>query len=386
MFLPMKTVLFLLDQYCEPISRKIEGLHRAALPLGWHVIPVPLDRFKGQVAACLDKISPDGCIVDCSQLTHTLDRRPFRKYPTVYVDSDPAVLPPGATTVNVDTRQVVDLAIAELAPLAPQCWAFVGYGLTKHWSRNRAALFQETCRANGSNVHTYLRPWLNLNLAEAQQDIGRWIAALPRPCALFAANDETASTVHAACLNQNLSIPQDIAIVSTDNDYFLCENLRPTISSVGLDFIQCGQLAIEMMKRRLGGEPTPPVVTYGTSGVFRRQSTTRVACADRQIARLVELIRKEACHKLTAADVIARETGSRRALEMRFRQATGQSIHEMILATRLEQVKNLLRRPHMAIGPIANMCGWDSEAHLKRYFKQQTGQTMKAWRAQHSQA
>ena len=73
-----------------------------------------------------------------------------------------------------------------------------------------------------------------------------------------------------------------------------------------------------------------------------------------------------------------------RLAETRFKRAAGRRITEEIAAVRLERVLELLRDPNQDIGPIANMCGWDTDAYLKRLFKGKFGMTMSAWRAKNA--
>ena len=372
--------MFIVDQPCEPISRKAEGIYKTAGDLGWRINPIAIDRFLGKMADGLAQLDPDACIVDCSQLRSALDLRPFRRYPTVYIDLAPARLPRRATTILTSTADIVRSAVDELRTCQPASWAFVGYGLPAHWSRERQRQMSATLRNEGVRLHSYTRHWLRQDLSVACRDLGAWLQRLPKPCGLFAANDETAAAVCTVCADNGIRIPDDIALVSADNDYFRCENARPTISSVGIDFVQCGQLAVMALNAAFEKRPVGRILTYGTTGLTKRQSTTKVLDRYPQVAEMLEIIRREACLGLTAKALIARMDGSRRKIESHFRLTTGKSIRETILDTRLEQVKNFLLRPQMAIGPIANICGWSSETHLKRYFKQRTGLTMKAWR------
>lgn len=75
---------------------------------------------------------------------------------------------------------------------------------------------------------------------------------------------------------------------------------------------------------------------------------------------------------------------SERIAETRFKAATGNRITEEITRVRLARVLELLANPRQNIGPIANLCGWDSDIYLKRLFKARYGMTMREWRESHS--
>ena len=97
--------------------------------------------------------------------------------------------------------------------------------------------------------------------------------------------------------------------------------------------------------------------------------------------RATDLIRSDAVR----LDVItlARELGvSHTRLAEAFRRQ-GKTVAGEIKTARYAKVLELLRDPHQAIGPIANLCGWRSETHLMHDFKRRMGTTMRAWRRRH---
>ena len=67
-----------------------------------------------------------------------------------------------------------------------------------------------------------------------------------------------------------------------------------------------------------------------------------------------------------------------------FLRATGRTIMDEMNRVRFERVEVLLRTPSQQIGAIANLCGWDAEAFLKRIFKRRFGMTMREWRTKNA--
>jgi len=83
---------------------------------------------------------------------------------------------------------------------------------------------------------------------------------------------------------------------------------------------------------------------------------------------------------LRVADV-ARAVGlSRRAIEIRFRNATGRSVREEIEHVRLERLRAWLVETDDRISDLARRCGFDSSTHLGRVFRARFGMTMGAFR------
>ena len=146
--------------------------------------------------------------------------------------------------------------------------------------------------------------------------------------------------------------------------------------------IVAGRLAVEMLARRMHDQSVPPeVVKFAPLGITSRLSTRRLAVVGKRVADALDLIRREACSGLKAADVVKAMGVTERLAETRFKRAVGHKITEEISAVRLERALELLRDPNQGIGPIANMCGWDTEAYMKRLFKKKFGMTMREWRA-----
>ncbi len=228
---------------------------------------------------------------------------------------------------------------------------------------------------------SFVVEWDHGNKFRFQQRLAKWLKKLPKPCGVFAANDDTAAQVSDACYFAGLRCPQDVAIVGVDNYPQCCENAVTSLSSIEIDFKEAGRLSADLLARLIANPALPPErVHYGPGRIVRRQSTRRLQTTDACILRAVENIRRGASLGLKAADVI-RETGlSRRSAELRFRKATGKSILQEIYDVRLEHVLSFLEQPNFPISQIAEMCGWQSSAFLQRIFKQRTGMTMREWR------
>jgi AraC family transcriptional regulator len=65
-----------------------------------------------------------------------------------------------------------------------------------------------------------------------------------------------------------------------------------------------------------------------------------------------------------------------------FKQSTGISPHQYLLQQRVERAKQLLKTSQLAIAEIALQCGFNSQSHLGKAFRDVTGMTPKAYRQQ----
>jgi len=85
----------------------------------------------------------------------------------------------------------------------------------------------------------------------------RWLGKLPKPVAIFAANDMRARQVLDACLRADIRVPYEAAVLGVDNDPLICETCIPSLSSIRLDVEAAGYVAAELLdKRMFGGRDT----------------------------------------------------------------------------------------------------------------------------------
>jgi transcriptional regulator GlxA family with amidase domain len=116
--------------------------------------------------------------------------------------------------------------------------------------------------------------------------------------------------------------------------------------------------------------------------VIERQSTRNVTPSAQLVERATSYIRRNALKGIGAVDVVRHLGVSRRLADVRFRQATGQSILSAIMKTRLDEVKRRLRDTDMPIAKITAACGFHGENYAKKLFKSRFGVSMTKWRAQ----
>lgn len=95
---------------------------------------------------------------------------------------------------------------------------------------------------------------------------GEKLLSLPqRPTAIFAANDEMAYGVMAAAEEQDLRIPEDLAVVGFD-DITSSAHVRPALTTVRQPFYEMGQTATRMLLS-LVDAPRPITAHRFTAGV-----------------------------------------------------------------------------------------------------------------------
>ncbi len=221
--------------------------------------------------------------------------------------------------------------------------------------------------------------------ARDEDDLIRWLARLPRPAAVFAANDTRAHHAINACLRAGISVPDDVAILGCDNNRTLCEALNPTLSSISLATENAGYRAAEALDHAMRGnvpsDAVPRLITYGSAGIILRHSTDRQYATDILVRRAVERIRSAHGINLSVAALVSELKTSRRTLEMHFRRQTGKTLHTVIQTTRLAAVKRCIAEQGLTVAETAERCGFSSSSQLSTTFRKLTGTTIRAFRA-----
>jgi LacI family transcriptional regulator len=322
-------------------------------------------------------------IFACGGTAVTVDSSVFGKLPVVFFDHDPSRLPAGAFSVSHDSSATARMAFKELALAGANDFAYIPYPEKRFWSDERERGFVSALSLNGRACRVFSGRGSAADPTRYQRGLRAFVSELPKPCAIFAANDAVASEVLSAALFAGVKVPDDLAVVGVDDARDICEHTTPTLSSVKPDFRRGGELAALLLAARLRDRERfrgSRRRTFGPLMVVPRASTRRLAAHDAAVSEVIEIIRREACSGLTAARVLGRFPCSRRQAEMRFRKATGHSVLDEIHDVQLARAKDLLREGAMPLKAISDFCGFENPNSLRKFFKARTGRTMSEWR------
>ena len=374
----MKTRNILFFQYPWRLWRdRLAGVYRYAKKAGWQVGVAEYGRNFESIAAALNFWHPDGLIVE-GGYTELADFRQvdFKGYPVVFCDARASRMRRPYSGVVHDSSETAMLAAKELLSLGVSDYAFVGNLQPREWSEHRREVFAKAVKAAGRRLDVF-RSGAAEDFDAFRERLRPWLAQLPRPCGLLAANDTTADIVLRVLKNMRIKVPEEVAVMGIDNDSLICENTTPTLTSVAPDFEKSGYLAAEMLDALMGGrENRHRLTTFGATQVIHRGSTRMFKRRDDAIKNALEFIRHRAGDSIKPRDVIRVIGGSRRQAEYRFREFTGKSIGEELLSVRIEMAKKLLSDPRVQIGIVAQSCGYGNDASFRRVFKSATGMSL----------
>ena len=210
--------------------------------------------------------------------------------------------------------------------------------------------------------------------------------ALTKPVAVFAATDERAAELVSEARKLGLHVPKDLAVLGVDNDTILCESTVPPLSSLEVDFAGSAMQACRELDDLMHGKSVAsPSVYHGDVRLVARKSTSVPDRSGRLVTRTLELVRTHAATGLTVAETAARLGVSRQLLALRIREATGQTLQDLIAENRFTEVTRLLRQTTMPLKVIADTCGFRNLSHFMTAFRRRFGKTPTGYRAQFQQ-
>ena len=380
----METVLYFQPPTKTFAPEKLAGVRDIMKRRHHHVQVIEEKPTTRLVDELWDFWDPLGAIMDCGGEYNNVDAALFGKHPVVFIGHNPDNLPKRSLLVSNDQRETARAAARELLSTGYGNFAFVHVPERKKWSELRERGFADALAINGRTCAVFRPNDASGDGIGWMKGLRGFLAALKKPCALFAANDKTAESVLAAAALEGLDTPRDIAVIGVDNFEPICEHTKPSLTSIEPDFRRGGRLAatmllaLSMSKGVWRGSRTQ---TFGPLRVVRRDSTRILSTPDKAVAAALDLIRREACNGLGSSRVAAMFPCSRRQADNRFRRATGRSILEEIHAVQLERAKQLLRDTSVQMKAISDFCGFTNPNSLRKFFLKETGMTMSAWRS-----
>lgn len=258
-------------------------------------------------------------------------------------------------------------------------FGYCGVDDNKRWEQLRREAFTKAVGEHGYYVACYKPAYvrsLSLNWEREQELIGQWLLDLPKPLGIMASHDSQGVQLLDACRRVGVNVPDDVAVVSVDNDPVLCELASPPLSSLDQNVRNLGYQAAAMLDEMMAGHTVPPENYFYPPGeIVTRQSSDVVAVSDRKLSIAMRYIRENALKPIDV-DSIAKASGqSRRSLEKGFADVFKTSPMNRVHEIRLRALKRLLRETDHSLDEVSRIAGFEYAEYMSRFFKKRTGLT-----------
>ena len=287
---------------------------------------------------------------------------------------------PRLASVELDDEATGRLAAEHLLGRGYPHLAFVG-SRDQPWSRLRKQGFVQTATLAGKVPRSFefaadvLPTNWSWKSERRRASLAQLLAALPKPCGIFAANDVIACFMIETARDGGIRIPEQIGVLGVDNDPIPNAAAGMAISSIEVPFREMGRQAAEMVDQLRHSKPFRKRVLLPPTRVVARTSTNAFMVDDRLVRRAQEYIEAHRHSRIKVAEV-ARAVGSTRVtLGQRFGRHLGLGVLEYILQRRMGYAQELLRTGDLNVDQVAQACGFHSAPLFHSVFKRVMGIT-----------
>ena len=247
------------------------------------------------------------------------------------------------------------------------------YGIAgENWSARRGEAFRASCeRAETTQSVGVLQADRG-----AVGDVSKWLKYLPKPVAIMVSSDQRGLELLEACREENLEVPERVAVVSVDNDVPLCEISSPPLTSVRAGHQRVGFEAAQLLDRMMDGEspPAEPLLVPPT-GIVTRQSSEGQAIDDGVVASGLHFLQGHLGEAMNNKSIAAAAGVSRTVFQRRFREAMGTSVRDYLTQQRLKRAQDLIKNSELTFADIAQRCGFKHQEYLGYVVQKHFGTT-----------
>ena len=214
-----------------------------------------------------------------------------------------------------------------------------------------------------------------------ERTIAAWMAGWQRPVGVYVGIESHGRIVAQACHNRGWRVPEDVAIVAGRNEETLCEQPRPTLSSVEFGYERIGYEAARLLGRLMdGGRPPAKPVLIPPVGLVVRESTDFFATDDPLVAAAIRFIAANSHLEIGQDDVARAVATETRTLQRRFRRHLDRPVAAEIRRVRVERAKRELAQGTRSMAEVARAVGFGEAMRMYEVFRRELGVTPSQYR------
>ncbi len=377
----MKQVALAFPMGVEHLEEVMFGIRSYAMEHGkWMFVTSP-DTHSLTVGD-LEGWSGDGAIGLINNLN---DLKLVRGFNMPFVNNSGAICDTGVPRVRVDYRSIGVKAAEFLLRKGYQNYAY--YGLKNIWYSDEIGKGYE--QALGSNAeslsHFYVKSTLAVKrpLAFDSSKLEAWLLALPKPVAIMTPHDPRGVEIIQTCYRLGINVPQDIAVMSANDDIKTCTQAEPKMSSIARNGKVIGYEAAKLLDKLMQGKAAPGNdIVINPLEVVERESTNNLALHNEDFKEVINYIQVNMSESFTIDELCYEFKRTRRWLEYSFKENLHQSPYVFILGQRIKRVQQLLKEEEThKISGIASMSGFSNTHQMNVAFKKNVGCSPREYRA-----
>ena len=209
----------------------------------------------------------------------------------------------------------------------------------------------------------------------------KWLAALPRPCGIYAIDDTLGAGLVKLCVHNNIKVPEEIAVLGAGNATLACHLSKPQLSSIAESFDgighECAKIALDWEKN---GPPGRFVKAVCPIGAITRESTDIQEVHSPVVAQALKFIAANIERRFKIDEILKAVGVSNRTLAAHFNESLRRTPLMEIRRQRIERAKYLLAETNETAIKIGAHCGMPEPVYFCHTFKEMTGVTPQEYR------
>lgn len=290
-------------------------------------------------------------------------------------------------TVTNDYPAIGTLAAGHFTDRGFKHFAYVGGPLRHPYIQSHLDAVQDAVRSATADasfdVFNYrFTSVSNRGWSSQNERLAAWVRGLPKPLAVIGWATEPAIHVLDICRNIGLAIPDDVAVLASDDDDLLCEATNPPLSGLLVASRQIGHRAAERLDAMMQGRKDKgKTERIAPIEIITRGSTETFAIEDRELLRAVIYLRQNAYGPLTVQQVADAVPMTRRSLERKFKDNYSRTPLAELHRLRLARAKHLLAQTDHPVSKVAEACGFGTPEYLATRFSKEVGTTPLRYRS-----
>ena len=319
-------------------------------------------------------------------ITHLTDHKRAKEWLSLgvpLVDTTFALSDLALTRVAVDEAALDRMAVAYFEAKGYRHYSYFYDNQFPDYPQ-RGAVLKSILRKSGHNYHSPpVRPPGDVLTKRFHPDVIKWLRSVPKPIAIFVHRDSVSAWLCDLCQQENLRVPEDVALLGIGNEEPFCMGCYPNLSSIELPGRKIGfeaaRILAQMMNKR-GRRILHSTKLIPPARVITRHSTDTYALESPVMATALHYIREHISEPFNVGDLVRASMVSRRLLEIACRTSTNRTLLEQIHYSRVERAKNLLASTALKITDVATGSGFSNSFHLRRIFAKYAGTKPAAYR------
>jgi LacI family transcriptional regulator len=202
--------------------------------------------------------------------------------------------------------------------------------------------------------------------------MAEWVRSLPKPIGIIAVTDARARQLLQSCVVADVPVPEQIAVVGIDNDPVAQILSRIALTSVIQGAEGMGRAAAQLLHKMLHGRVAPDTrIVVPPLGINVQASSLHQPMKSPHVMRAKHYIRQYACLGIKAEQVADYVGISRTLLEEHFKRELKQTVHQTILAHKLEIARGMLVDPAIPLVDVAVRSGFTSLQYMYAVFRRE---------------